>query len=75
VPQLLSLSLVKASQRNMVQSFSRAFSESGVHFGLIAVEGTVTPENKVLNPTTIAERAVEFWEKGPKGGLEVNIRE
>jgi len=75
VPQLLSLSLVKASQRNMVQSFNRAFSESGVHAGLISVEGVVAPENKVLNPKTIAERTVEFWEKGLQGGLDVNIRE
>jgi hypothetical protein len=75
LPQLLSLSLVKASQRNMVQSFNRAFSESGVHIGLITVEGEVKPENKVRNPKTIAEMTVEFWEKGVDGGLEVNVRE
>ncbi|KAF2028399.1 NAD(P)-binding protein [Setomelanomma holmii] len=75
VPQLLSLSLVKAAQRNMVQSFNRAFSESGVHAGLINCHGVVAPENKVLNPTTIAERAVEFWEKGVNGGLDLNIQE
>lgn len=57
----------------MVQSFNRAFSESGVHAGLIAVEGVVAPENKILNPKTIAERTYEFYEKGT--GLEVNIRE
>ena len=74
VPQLLSLSLVKASQRNMVQSFNRALSDSGVQIGLITVEGVVAPENKVLNPKTIAERIVEFWEKGAKDELEVNIR-
>ncbi|OAL51031.1 short-chain dehydrogenase/reductase-like protein SDR [Pyrenochaeta sp. DS3sAY3a] len=73
VPQLLSLSLIKASQRNMVQSFNRAFSDSGVHVGLINVEGTVTPDNKVLNPKTIAERTVAFWEKGE--GLDVSIKE
>jgi hypothetical protein len=75
VPQLLSLSLVKASQRNMVQSFHRAFGESGVHIGLISVEGAVAPENKVLNPKTIAERAVAFWEANKKEEVEVNIRE
>lgn len=73
VPQLLSLSLVKASQKNMVESFHRAFSDSGVHFGLVHVEGVVAPENKILNPTTIAERTVEFWESGE--GLAVSIRE
>ncbi|KAF1850978.1 NAD(P)-binding protein [Cucurbitaria berberidis CBS 394.84] len=73
VPQLLSLSLVKASQRNMVLSFSRAFTGSGVHIGLIHVEGVVAPENKVLNPKTIAERTVAFWEGG--NGVDVNIKE
>ncbi|KAI4923109.1 uncharacterized protein J4E92_007862 [Alternaria infectoria] len=73
VPQLLSLSLVKASQKNMVESFSRAFSDSGVHIGLIYVEGVVAPENKVLNPKTIAERTVKFWEDGE--GVGVHIKE
>jgi hypothetical protein len=74
-PQLLSLSIVKASQRNMVQSFKRAFDDSGVQIGLISVEGVVAPENKVLNPVTIAERTVAFWEKGAKGDLDIHIRE
>lgn len=73
IPQLLSLSLVKASQRNMMQSFNRAFAESGVHIGSIHVEGVVAPENKVLNPKTIAKRIVAFWESGK--GLETNIKE
>lgn len=73
VPQLLSLSLIKASQRNMVQNFNRAFTESGVHVGLVNVEGTVTPESKVLNPKTIAERVVAFWEGGE--GLDLSIKE
>ncbi|KAG9195997.1 hypothetical protein G6011_01118 [Alternaria panax] len=73
VPQLLSLSLVKASQKNMVESFSRAFGDSGVHIGLVFVEGPVAPENKVLNPKTIAERTVAFWEGGE--GVAVNIKE
>ena len=71
VPQLLSLSLVKASQKNMVESFSRAFSDSGVHIGLIYVEGVVAPENKVLNPKTIAERTVKFWEDGEGAGAHI----
>lgn len=73
VPALLSLSLVKASQKNMVESFQRAFGDSGVHFGLIHVEGVVAPENKVLNPVTIAQRTVAFWESGK--GAAINIRE
>lgn len=73
MPELLSLSLVKAAQRNMVQSFNRAFDKSGVHAGLISVEGTVTAEMKYLNPKNIAQKTWEFYEGGT--GLEVNIRE
>jgi short-subunit dehydrogenase len=73
VPQLLSLSLVKASQKNMVESFNRAFADSGVHIGLIYVEGSVALENKVLNPKTIAEKTVAFWEGGE--GVGIHIKE
>jgi NAD(P)-dependent dehydrogenase (short-subunit alcohol dehydrogenase family) len=73
VPQLLSLSLTKAAQRNMVQSFALAFKDSGVKIGVLSVEGEVKPENKVLNPKTIAERAVGWWERGE--GWEVSVKE
>ena len=73
IPQLLSLSLVKAAQKNMVDSFRRYFGDGGIHFGLVHVEGTVAPENKVLNPETIAKRTVAFWEGGK--GECINIRE
>jgi hypothetical protein len=55
--QLLSLSLVKAAQANMVESLSRAYSDRGVHVGLIPVEGPVAPEARNLNPQSIAEVA------------------
>jgi hypothetical protein len=64
---------VKAAQRNMVMSFSRAYSDSGVHFGLINVQGTVTPEAKVLNPKNIAETTWKFYEGGE--GLDVSLKE
>ena len=57
----------------MVESFHRAFGENGVHIGLIHVGGQVAPENKVLNPTTIAERTLAFWKSGE--GVAVNIEE
>lgn len=57
----------------MVESFSRAYSESGVHVGLIFVEGAVAPEKKVLNPKCIAEKTVKFWESGE--GVGLNIKE
>jgi hypothetical protein len=73
VPQLLSLSLVKAAQRNMVMSFSRGYADSGIHFGLINVQGVVSPEMKVLNPKNIAETTWEFYEGGK--GLDVSLKE
>ena len=57
----------------MVQSFSRAFGESGVHAGLISVEGVVAPENKNLNPKNIAEKTYEFYQSGE--GLDIRIQE
>lgn len=57
----------------MVESFQRAFGDSGVHIGLIHVEGSVTPENKVLNPATIAQRIVTFWQSGK--GACINLKE
>jgi len=75
VPQLLSLSIAKAAQKNLVDSLYREFSSSGVHVGLLHVEGVVAPENKVLNPKTIAERTVKFWEGGVAGGEGIRIRE
>lgn len=75
VPLYISLSLVKASQRNLIQNISRAFPDSGVHFALINAEGIVNTENKVLNPRTIAQRAVAFWEGGVKSGLDCSIKE
>ena len=73
VPQLISLSLVKGAQRTQVISLNRAFSGSGVHCGLISVEGLVNPKNKVLSPANIAKEVYEFWQKGE--GLEINLKE
>lgn len=56
-----------------MDNFRRYFGDSGIHFGLIHVEGTVAPENKVLNPGTIAKRTMSFWESGK--GECINIRE
>jgi hypothetical protein len=72
-PQLLSLSVVKASQANMVESLYRAFTDSGVHIGLVHVEGAVTLENKVLNPVNIAQQTYNFYESGK--GLHIHLRE
>ena len=50
-----------------------AFSESGVHAGLVSVEGVVAPENKKLNPKNIAEMTYGFYEAGE--GLDVHVTE
>jgi hypothetical protein len=73
VPQLLSLSLVKGAQRTHVVSLNRAFGETGVHCGLINVQGVVDPGNKVLSPANIAQEVVGFWKRGE--GVEVNLKE
>lgn len=59
----------------MVQSFHLAFAESGVHIGLVNVQGSVAEGNKVLNPGTIGEAVVGFWEGGGEGGLDLNLKE
>lgn len=73
MPQLLSLSLVKAAQRTQVVSLNRAFADTGVHCGLINVQGVVDPGNKVLSPKNIAGEVVDFWKRGK--GVEVNLKE
>lgn len=62
LPVLMSLSLAKAGQWNMMMSLDQAFGKD-VHFGLVRVCGAVAPENQNLNPTNIAKKAVELWEQ------------
>ncbi|ORY16101.1 hypothetical protein BCR34DRAFT_671791 [Clohesyomyces aquaticus] len=64
VPQLLSLSIAKAAQRNLVQNLKLTFADSGVFIGLVTVEGVVAPEEKSLNPKNIAKQTWGFYEKG-----------
>ena len=52
----------KASQQNMVLSLDQAFGKD-IHFGVIKVSGIVAPENKYLNPTYIAEKALTLYEQ------------
>ena len=56
----------------MVQSFNRAFSESGVHAGLISVEGVVAPENKNRNPINIAEKTWDLCMQ-EKGSFDLDV--
>jgi len=69
-----SLSLVKTSQRSLVQSLAMTYpgithssildkaislTITDIHFALLNVEGQVSPESKDFSPTRIAR---EFWE-------------
>lgn len=74
MPDLFALSLVKAAQRNLVQSLSMTYASEGVHVGLIVVGGVVTPEHKTLNPTNIAAETWK-WFNEDKPALEVSILE
>jgi len=57
MPFLFSLSLVKTSQRNLVDSLKRTYPD--IHIALLNVAGVVSPEDKYFNPPLIADR---YWE-------------
>ncbi|KAK3707508.1 hypothetical protein LTR37_012151 [Vermiconidia calcicola] len=71
MPVLLSLSMSKASQQNLVICLNEAFG-SEIHFGLIKACGLVGPDNSRLNPTDIAKEAVAMYEQ-EKGSWEVMV--
>lgn len=56
-PPFFSLSMVKSSQRTLVQCLGATFPD--VHCALLNVGGQVSEDDKVFNPTAIAEK---FWE-------------
>ncbi|KAI0481315.1 NAD(P)-binding protein [Xylariaceae sp. FL0804] len=66
IPQLFALSLVKAAQRNLVQSMSMTYGPQGVLVGLINVGGPVSPSDEVWNPQNIASQAWEWFAQPQK---------
>jgi NAD(P)-dependent dehydrogenase (short-subunit alcohol dehydrogenase family) len=64
IPQLFALSLVKAAQRNLVQSLNLTYAPEGVHVGVINVAGQVSPEDPVRNPENIAAQTWKWFEQG-----------
>ncbi|KAI0543782.1 NAD(P)-binding protein [Xylaria curta] len=72
-PELFSLSLVKAAQRNLVQSLALVYGGSGVRVGMILVAGTVGPDEKVRNPTNIAEEAWKWFSSDKGSPFEILI--
>ncbi|KAI0512576.1 NAD(P)-binding protein [Xylaria bambusicola] len=63
-PKLFALSLVKAAQRNLVQSLALSYGASGVRIGMILVSGVVGPEEEELNPANIAQKAWGWLSNG-----------
>lgn len=62
IPQLFALSLVKAAQRNLVQSLSLMYTPEGVHVGVINVTGPVSHDHEQWNPPNIAKKTWEWFE-------------
>jgi hypothetical protein len=56
-PPFFTLSLVKASQRNLVQTLAATYPD--IHLALLNVGGIVSKEDKYLNPDAIAE---QYWD-------------
>ncbi|CAN8103843.1 unnamed protein product [Discula destructiva] len=61
LPFLFALSLVKAAQRNLMQSLNMTYAAQGINVGLINVAGQVSPEDKTWNPTNIAAKAWDWF--------------
>lgn len=55
VPELFSLSAVKAAQHNLVISLQEVYGPQGIHIALALVGGVVSPEAPNLNPENIAK--------------------
>jgi NAD(P)-dependent dehydrogenase (short-subunit alcohol dehydrogenase family) len=72
IPQLFVLSLVKAAQRNMLQSMQMTYEPEGVFVGVINIQGQVSPEHETLNPTNIAQKTWE-WFSTSKGSSNFEV--
>lgn len=55
LPELFSLSAVKAAQHNLVTSLQEVYGSQGIHIALALVGGFVRPEARNLNPENIAK--------------------
>ncbi|KAJ2988777.1 hypothetical protein NUW58_g3797 [Xylaria curta] len=72
-PELFALSLVKAAQRNLVQSLAATYGAMGVRVGMILVAGVVAPEEKERNPENIAVKAWEWFSDDKEVPFEIVI--
>ncbi|KAK3384690.1 hypothetical protein B0T24DRAFT_518643 [Lasiosphaeria ovina] len=73
IPQVFSLSLAKAAQRNLVQSLVLTYAP-GVHIGLVVVDGPVAPTHETRNPANIAAKTWEWFAQARESpSFEVEI--
>ncbi|KAG0645479.1 hypothetical protein D0Z07_8592 [Hyphodiscus hymeniophilus] len=72
VPQYFALSMVKTSQRTLVQMLKTSYPD--VHVAMVNVEGIVSPKDPIFSPKAIGEKIWEVYEQD-KGNwtLEENI--
>ncbi|KAL2074648.1 hypothetical protein VTL71DRAFT_8427 [Oculimacula yallundae] len=63
-PPFFSLSMVKTSQRNLVQSLGLTFPD--VHCALLNVSGQVSEDDENMNPTLIAGKFYELYDQEKK---------
>lgn len=59
----VSLSLVKAAQANLAQSFALKYKDQGIHTALVIVGGAVAHENNNLNPKNIAAQTWALFDQ------------
>ncbi|KAH8886143.1 NAD(P)-binding protein [Thozetella sp. PMI_491] len=74
VPQIFTLSLVKAAQRNLCQSLAQVYGPEGVHVGMVRVMGLVDQAAASTNPKNIADSAWELFDEAKdKQTFEIEI--
>ncbi|KAK8207912.1 hypothetical protein M8818_004165 [Zalaria obscura] len=71
IPDLFSLSMTKAAQRNLVQSLHATYGKE-IHIALLSVGGIVSPEKKTLSPENIADEAWALY-KQPKSQWQFEV--
>ncbi|RFU25722.1 hypothetical protein B7463_g10620, partial [Scytalidium lignicola] len=72
IPELFSLSMVKAAQRNMVQSLQKVYPN--IHTAIINIGGPVSKEDPYLNPDAIAKKIWELYSQSSDSWTpEINV--
>lgn len=70
IPQMFSLCLTKAAQRNLVMSLQLTYPD--IHIVLLNVKGPVSRDSKDFSPTTVASKWWEIYET-PKKSWTVDV--